>query len=139
MFFSFTLSVSISRVCHLKNLWFYPLNSTWIVVSSIIYLLQLLLILLLLFWFYANVYGDTKCSPTFLNATGIRVLPHNFRISSPFPSLIPTVRLLGSFLLQSWLPKMFTSLVKAWLHKNRLSANPRHFQMYLSSKNLFSQ
>ena len=109
------LSVGISRVCHFKKLWFCTLTSIWIAVSSIIDLLQLLLILLLLLLlllFYASVYEDTWCSPTSLNATGIRVLLHNFRISSPFPSLVPTVRLLGSFLLQSWWPKILTALGK---------------------------
>ena len=134
------LSVGISRVCHFKKLRFCTLTSIWIAVSSIIDLLQLLLILLLLlFWFYASVYEDTNCSNTSLNATGIRVLPQNFRIFSPFPSLVPTVRLLGSFLLPSWWPKLLTALGNPWLHKNRLSANPYQSQMYLSSKYLFFQ
>ena len=77
---------------------FCTLTSTWIDDTNIIDLLPLLL-LLVLFWFYARVYGDRECSPMSLDATGIRVLPPNFRISSPFSSLVPTVRQLFSFLL----------------------------------------
>jgi len=34
-----------------------------------------------------HVYGDTKCCPTPLNATGIAVLPRSIKISSPISSL----------------------------------------------------
>ena len=40
-----------------------------------------------------------------------------------FPSLVPTFRLLNSFLLQTWCGKMLTSLGNTWLYKNRFCTN----------------
>ena len=40
-----------------------------------------------------------------------------------FPFLVPTLRLLDSFLLQNWCSELSTSLGKAWLHKNSFYAN----------------
>jgi len=40
-----------------------------------------------------------------------------------FPSLVPTVRLLYSFLLQTLCAKMLSSLRNAWLYKNRFCTN----------------
>jgi len=42
---------------------------------------------------------------------------------TPFPLLIPTVRLLNSFLLQTWCANMLTSLGNALIYKNRFYTN----------------
>jgi len=57
----------------------------------------------------------------------------NHRISSRGPSLVPTVRLLALFLLQSWFEKLLTSLGNAWFHENTFWANLCHSQTYHQS------
>ena len=107
---------------HLTKLYFCTLTAAWIDVSNNMGLLTLLLLLLLLF--YVGVYGDTKCCQTSLNAAGIRNLSRKFRISpTPFLSLVTTVCLLNSFLLQTWCAIMLTYLAKHHFIKTGSSLN----------------
>jgi len=96
--------------------------SAWIDVSSIIDILTLLLLLLLLFWFYILVNRDTNSA---WHPWMLLVFEFSVTSESPlcFPFLVPTVRLLDSFLLQIWCSELSTFLGNAWLHRNIFCAN----------------
>jgi hypothetical protein len=116
---------------HIKKFGFIQWHRCIMKLPNVGDLLPLLLLLLSLFLFYIRVYWDRKCCPVSLDATEIRVLPGNFRISSLFPSLVKTLRLLDSFLLQTWCAEISTSPGNAWIHKNSSCAILYHSQTNL--------